>query len=241
MDSPAPAGSQRQLHHWLCSGPQGWTTEPLEHEPPPQLPQVPRKAAEAACCGLCPGCFATPVGPGALWLLGVPAGSSGSGSAGSCGLRKTFQDCLVGATEEFGDLQGHQWSVSGGKGHSLPLAGNAHNNPCMHISTLLFSKPLTGPRPFFCLVHCLHIQVTPSRGTYLLLAPLELEGQWDKALRTGHSRSFFPHQVRRSASLLLSPAPSACTVAPGIAQGPSGLGHGGVGVHGMTPLSGSPR
>lgn len=52
---------------------------------------------------------------------------------------------------------------------------------------LLFSKPLTGPRAFFYLVHCLHIQATPNRGTYLLLAPLELKGQWDKALRTGQS------------------------------------------------------
>lgn len=68
--------------------------------------------------------------------------------------------------------------------------------------------------------------MTPNRGTYLLLAPWELKGQWDKALRTGQSWSFFPHKVRRTAPLLL-PAPSACTVAPGITQGPSGLGHGG--------------
>lgn len=65
-----PVGSQGQLHHWVCSGPQGWTTESLEHGPLPHLPHVPGKAAEAACCGVCPGCFApmtaTPVGPVAL-------------------------------------------------------------------------------------------------------------------------------------------------------------------------------
>lgn len=83
----------------------------------------------------------------------------------------------MGATEEFGDLQGHHWSMSGGKGHSLPLTGNTYTNPCMHISTLLFSKPLTGPRATFHLAPCLHIQVTRNRGTYLLLAPLELKGQ----------------------------------------------------------------
>lgn len=87
-----------------------------------------------------------------------------------------------------------------------------YTNPCMHISTLLFSKPLTGPRLFLYLAHCLHIRVTPNRGTYLLLAPLELKLQWDKALGTGQSWSFFPPppKIRRAAPLLLSsPAPSA--------------------------------
>lgn len=88
---------------------------------------------------------------------------------------------------------------------------------------------------FFYLAHCLHIQVTPNRGTYLLLAPSELKGQWDKALRTGQSWSFFPHEVRRTAPLLPLPAPSACPVAPGITQGPSGLGQGGFRVHDMAP------
>lgn len=54
----------------------------------------------------------------------------------------------MGATEEFGDLQGHRWSMSGGKGHSLPLTGNTHTNPCMHISTLLFSNLSQVPDPF---------------------------------------------------------------------------------------------
>lgn len=174
----------------LKDGPQShWSTSP----PAPCAQESCRGSMLWALSQLFAPMTATPEGPGALWLLGVHAGSSGSGSAGSCGLRKTFQGCLVGATEEFGDLQGHQWSMSGGKGRSLPLTGNTHTNPCMHISTLLFSKPLICPRPFFCLVHCLYIQVTPNRGTYLMLASLELEGQWDKALRTGQSWSFFPH------------------------------------------------
>lgn len=142
----------------------------------------------------------------------------------------------MGATNELGDLQGQHWSVSGGKGHSPPLTGNTHT-PIPACTSPPCSSPSLShvPDPFFCLVHCLHIQVTPNRGTYLLPAPLELKGQWDKALRTGQSWSFFPHKVRRTAPLLLLPAPSACTVAPGITQGPSGLGHGGFRVHDTAP------
>lgn len=37
------------------------------------------------------------------------------------------------------------WGMSCGKGHSLPHARNTYTNPYMHISILLFSKPLPGP------------------------------------------------------------------------------------------------
>ena len=117
-------------------------------------------------------------------------------------------------------MHGHRWGMSWGKGHSLPFAGNAHTNPCMHISILLFSKPLPGLRLFFYPAPCPHIRVTPNGGTYLPLAPSELEGQWDKALGTGQRWSFPCPKMRRAAPLPLPlPAPTACTVASGITHG----------------------
>lgn len=125
------------------------------------------------------------------------------------------------ATTEFGDLHGHCWVMSHGKGHSLPFTRNAHTNPYAYISTLLFSKPLPGPRPFFYPAPYPHIQATPNGGTYLLLAPTELEGWWDKGLGTGQRWSFSPQDEEGSSS---PPAPA---TAPGITHGPLGLGHGG--------------
>lgn len=112
---------------------------------------------------------------------------------------------------------------------------HTHQSLHAHLHPALLQASHTSQTIFSASFIACTSQVTPNRGTYLLPAPLELKGQWDKALRTGQSWSFFPHKVRRTAPLLLLPAPSACTVAPGITQAPSGLGHGGFRVHDTAP------
>lgn len=69
-------------------------------------------------------------------------------------------------------------------GRDISFLSPGHTSmPYTHISTLLFSKPLSIPRPFFYPAPCLHIRVTLNGGTYLPLTSSELEGQ-DKALGT---------------------------------------------------------
>lgn len=131
------------------------------------------------------------------------------------------------ATAEFGDLHGHCWGMSHGKGRSLPFTRNAHTNPYAYISTLLFSKPLPGPRPFSTL---LPTHTSRRHRTEALTCRSPHQSWKDggtKAWGLGRDGPS-PPKMRRAAPLPL-PLPQllASPVAPGITRGPLGLGHGG--------------